>query len=94
MSEKPIAENIVDVQSLWSLALQRGDEGSWVDYGAHNADPAPILRTYDFPAKGMEDVQLRVHRTIISVEVVSVEELREIVERETAAARDAAVQSE
>lgn len=93
MSEQ-LPEETADVEVLWSLALRWNDDEPWLPYGTHNADGAAILRTYDFPAEGMENVQMRIHKTTVIREVAGVDELRKKVEEASAAKKGAAVQSE
>lgn len=91
VSDEQLPDNLVEVSQLWSLAIQWNDDEPWYTIGTHIADAAAILRTYDFPAKGMEDAKLRIHRTTVTVEVADVEELRKKVEEASAEEKSAAV---
>ena len=94
MSEEQTSEDGAGVEELWSLVIQFREDEPWLSFGTHNADPAAILRAYDFPASGAGGARLRIHKTTVTGEVVDAEELREMREKESAAEVDAAVQSE
>jgi hypothetical protein len=74
-NEKP--GDIVDSYTLWRVAIRQADGEPLLPFGSENADPAAILRTYDYRTEMYPDEVLRILKTTVVVEVENVENLRE-----------------
>lgn len=82
-----------EVEHLWVLAYRKGD-GPWAHWGTHNADPAVILRTYDYRVENAPEFEYGIHKVTVITETADIDVLRKKVEEDSAAKKGAVVQSE
>jgi hypothetical protein len=92
--EVSAAEEIVESRELWHIQFREDETFPWKSVGTERAALGETIRTYDFWVEKHADVEVRMLRTVVTVEVADVEKLREKSSQQTAETTDIAVPSE
>jgi hypothetical protein len=87
-------DGVVESRELWHIQFREDETYPWKNVGVERADLGDTLRTYDYWKENHADVEVRMLRTVVTVEVADVEECREKDSQKAVEKTDIAVPSE
>lgn len=86
--------DVIETREVWTLMVRPDESYPWVEFGTSNADPAAVLRTYNYRLEKHPDEAIAIARADVTVTVEDPERLRKLIEKKAVDEGDTVVQSE